>query len=279
MRIKGSVAVVTGASSGIGREVALALARRGAAVALVARRQDALNDVAEELRTLGARVAIVPCDVAEAAQVQAAAAAVRRELGEVDLLVQCAGLGIWRGFSAVSDEEHRQMMAVNYWGTFHWIRSLLPEMQRRRRGAIVNVVAGSGKFALPCTSGFSASKFAVAGLGEALRRELRGSGVTVSSVFPGSVRTEFWDPARIDLASVPPLVRYSPKLSAKSVARSIVWVARLGLAERTLPVFVAFSARLNALWTRLGDLLLWRWLLPTTAALVALRYLVTLAAR
>jgi short-subunit dehydrogenase len=277
MRIQGSVAVVTGASSGIGREAALALARRGASVALVARRQDALDEVAREARAFGGRVAVVVCDVSVAAEVHRAAELVRRELGEVDLLVQCAGLGVWRRFFDISDDEHQRMMAVNYWGTFNWIRALLPEMRRRRCGAIVNVVAGSGKFAFPSTSGFSASKFAVAGLTEALRRELTGSGVTVSSVFPGSVRTEFWNPARVDLASLPPLVRYAPKLSAESVARSIVWVARLGLAERTLPVFVAFIARVNAMWSRLGDLLLWPWLLPATAAIVALRYLMAVA--
>lgn len=276
MKIEGSVAVVTGASSGVGREVALALARRGASVALVARRRERLEDVAREVTALGARVMLVPCDVSEADEVRSAAASVRRELGEPDLLVQCAGLGVWRRFFEVTDDEHQRMMGVNYWGTFNWIRALLPEMLRQRRGAIVNVVAGSGKFAFPTTSGFSASKFAAAGLSEALRRELRGSGVTLSSVFPGSVRTEFWDPSRIDLDSVPPLVRYSPKLSAESVARSIVWVIRLGLAERTLPVFVAFTARLNALWSRLGDLLLWPWLLPATAALLALRYLIAL---
>lgn len=272
MKIQGSVAVVTGASSGIGREVALALARRGAAVALVARRRAELEAVAVEARALGARVEVLPCDVSEADAVNRAALQAVEELGPIDIVVNAAGLGIWRPFAATSDDEHREMMAVNYWGTFHWIRALLPEMRRRRHGSIVNVIAGTGKFALAVTGGFSASKFAVTGLSEALRRELAGSGVVVSSVFPGSVRTDFWNASRIDFPAVPALVRRAPKLSARAVARSVVLVVRLGLAERTLPIFVAFTARLNALWVRLGDLMFSRWLLPAVAALVLLRW-------
>ena len=274
MRIRGSVAVVTGASSGVGRAVALALARQGAAVALVARRGQELEKVAKEIGQLGGRAVVLQCDVADPEAVERTAEEARRALGRIDILINAAGLAIWRPFAAITDEEHRAMMAVNYWGTFHWIRAVLPAMRESRRGAIVNLVAGSGKFALAVTSGFSASKFAVAGLGEALRRELLGSGVTVSSIFPGSVRTAFWDERNIDFAELPPLVRFSPKLSPAAVARQVIWATRLGLAERTLPVFVAFTARLNALWTRLGDLLLWRWFVPATLGVLALRYLV-----
>jgi short-subunit dehydrogenase len=273
MKIRGSVAVVTGASSGIGRSVAVALARRGAAVALVARRREELEAVAGEIRSRGGRAEAFPCDVSDPAAVALTAVEVRRQLGPIEILVNSAGLAVWRPFAAISDPEHRAMMAVNYWGTFQWIRAVLPEMRERRRGSIVNVAAGSGKFALSITSGYSASKFAVAGLSESLRRELFGSGVTVGAVFPGSVSTPFWSAANIDRSELPPLVRFSPKLSPAAVARQVVWMVRLGLAERTLPLFVAFTARLNALWARLGDLLLWRWFLPTTLGLLGLRYL------
>lgn len=275
MKIHGSIALVTGASDGIGREVALALARAGAAVALVARRNDKLEAVARDIRAHGGRALALPCDVVDSGAVAAAAAVAVRELGAIDILVNCAGLGIWRHFAEIGDDGHRQMMEVNYWGTFHWIRALLPAMRARKRGAIVNLVAGSGKFALAVTSGFSASKFAVAGLTESLRRELFGSGVVVSGVFPGSVRTPFWNDERIDRAALPALVRFSPKLSARAVARAVVRAVRFGFAERTLPIFVAFAARANALWVRFGDLLFSRWLLPATFGALALRYLST----
>lgn len=273
MRIRGSIAVVTGASAGIGRATARALARRGAAVALVARSERALEEIAEEIRAAGGRALVVPCDVADPNAVGAAAITIGRALGEPTLLVNCAGPGIWRPFAAISLEEHRRMMDVGYWGTFHWIAALLPSMRRRRRGAIVNVVAGSAKLPLPVTSGFSAAKAAVAALGESLRRELAGSGVAVTSLFPGSVQTGFWSEENIDAAAVPPLVRFAPKLSPNAVARQIVLAARLGLAQRTLPFFLAFASRADALWPRLGDLLLWRWFFPATGGLLALRYL------
>jgi NAD(P)-dependent dehydrogenase (short-subunit alcohol dehydrogenase family) len=273
MKIDGSIALVTGASDGIGREIALALARRGARVGLIARRREQLEETARTVAGRGGRSLALPCDVTDPEAVEAAVATAERELGPIGILVNSAGLGIWRPFASVSTDEHRRMMEVNYWGTFHAIRAVLPAMRRRRRGAIVNLIAGSGKFALPVTSGYSASKFAVAGLTEALRRELGGSGIAVSGVFPGSVRTSFWDDDRIERTALPPLVRWAPKLAPGAVARAVVLVIRLGLAERTLPVFVGVAARLNALWVRFGDLLFSRWLLPVGLGVVLLRWL------
>lgn len=274
MRIKGRNAIVTGASSGIGRAVALDLAKRGAKVALVARRADVLRQVAEEARELGAEVLEVPCDVTDAVQVEEACAEIRRRIGQPDILVNAAGMAVWRRFTDISDGEHQEMMAVNYWGTFHWIRNLLPGMRAARRGRIVAIASGSGLFALPVTSGYSASKFAVVGLCEALRRELFGTGVGVSVVNPGSVKTPFWNERNIPARLLPPLVRYSPKLSPAAVARTVRSCIWIGFPIRTVPVFVNLLAKANGLWIRLGDLLLWRWFFPVALALVLARILV-----
>lgn len=279
MRIRGTTAIVTGASSGIGRSVALALARKGARVALIARREAALLEVAVAVEKQGGQALVVPCDVGDPQAVAHAMASVATAWGgpegrgAPDILVNAAGCAIWRRFLAIAEPDHRRMMDTNYWGTFHWIRAVLPGMVERRRGSIVNISAGSGKFALAVTSGFSASKFAVAGLSEALRRELAGSGVQVCAVFPGSVKTPFWNPDSIATELLPPLVRYAPKLSPEAVARGVCLAIWLGLAERTLPFFVGFLARVNSLWSRAGDFLLWRWAFPTLAALWLLRYL------
>ncbi|HEX5759156.1 MAG TPA: SDR family oxidoreductase [Thermoanaerobaculia bacterium] len=273
MRIKASVAVVTGGSSGIGRAVALALARRGARVALVARDAARLQQVAGEIEAAGGAALVVPCDVASAAEVEEAFAEIERRLGPPDILVNAAGSAVWKPFLEVAVEDHRRMMDTNYWGTFHTVRAVLPGMLRRRRGSLVNISAGSGKFALAITNGFSASKFAVAGLSQSLRRELAGTGVKVSCMFPGSVRTPFWNDAAIATSRLPPIVRFAPKLSPAAAARQVCWAIRFALAERTFPLFVGFLARANALWVRLGDFLLWRWALPVVAAVVALRYL------
>jgi len=271
MRLRGTIGVVTGASSGIGRAVALDLARQGVHLALVARDAVALGEVATLAAAHGVRTLVVPLDVADAAAVAAGCARIREQLGEPDLLVNAAGFAVWKPFLDVDVDEHRQMMDVNYWGTFHCLRELLPGMRARGRGGIVNVSAGTGTFALAVTSGFSASKFAVRGLSEALYRELRGSGVQVSCLHPGSVRTPFWDDGRIPPAGLPAIVRYAPKLSPAAVARQVRYCLWFGFPVRTIPIFVAFLARLDAIWVRLADLVLWKWFVPAALALVGLR--------
>ncbi len=273
MRISGRIAVVTGASSGLGRATALALARHGAHVGLVARRGEALADVAREAARFGVRARGVACDVTDPAAVARAFEAFRADLGEPDILVNAAGIGVWKPFADVTDAEHRRMMEVNYWGSFHWIRLVLPGMRARRRGRIVNVASGAGRFALAVTSGYSASKFAVSGLSEALHRELLGSGVGVSCLCPGSIRTPFWSEERTPARLLPPLVRYAPKLSPDAAARAVCYCIWLGLPVWTTPVFVSLLAKLNGLWLRLGDLMLWRWFLPVLGALLAARIL------
>jgi NAD(P)-dependent dehydrogenase (short-subunit alcohol dehydrogenase family) len=273
MRISGRLAVVTGASSGIGRAVALHLARAGADVALVARREAALEAVAVDVRQLGRRALVVVCDVTDAAAVDQAFQMIGEQFGAPDILVNAAGFGVWKPFMDVSVAEHRGMMEVMYWGAFHWIRALLPEMMRQQRGHVVNLSAGSGRFALPVTSGYSAAAFAIAGLSEALHRELLGTPVGVSCVHPGSVRTEFWSEENTPASMIPPLVRYAPKLSADAVARNVCYCIRFGFPTRTLPIFVAFLARVNAVWMRLGDLVLWKWFVPLLLLLLVLRVL------
>lgn len=273
MRISGSRAVVTGASSGIGRAVALRLARLGADVALVARRAAALEAVAVDARRYGKRVLVVPCDVSDPAAVARAHQIVETELGPPDILVNAAGFGVWKPFLEITADEHAGMMNVMYWGAFHWIRAALPGMFACRRGHVVNISAGSGRFALPVTSGFSAAAFALSGLSEALHRELLGRSVGVSCVHPGSVRTAFWNEGNLPSKTIPALVRFTPKLSPEAVARNVCYCIWLRLPTRTLPVFVAFLARANALWIRLGDLILWKWFVPLLIALVVLRLL------
>ena len=273
MRIKGTTAVVTGASSGLGRAVALWLARRGANVAVVARREAALGEVADEIRALGRRALVLPTDVAEADQVASAFETVARELGAPDILVNAAGVGVWKAFDEITDAEHRAMMDVNYWGAFHWIRRALPGMRDRGRGHIVNISSASGKIGLSVTSGYSASKFALTGLSESLHRELLGTRVGVSCLHPGNIKTDFWNPESIPRQGIPPLVRFAPKMSPEAVARSVGTCIRLGFPVRTLPVFVGFLTRANALWIRLGDLMLWKWFIPVLALTLALLFI------
>ncbi len=273
MRIRGKTAIVTGASSGLGRAVALLLARRGAAVALVARRRPLLEELAAAIEAGGGRALVVPADVAVREEVRAAFEAVVRAFGTPDILINAAGVGIWKPFADVTEAEHRAMMDVNYWGAFHWIRCVLPEMKKRGRGHIVNVSSGTGKIGLAVTSGYSASKFALTGLSESLHRELLRTKLRVSCVHPGNMRTGFWNEEAIDKRLLPPLVRFAPMLSPEAVARHVGYCLWLGMPVRTLPVFVGLLTRANALWIRLGDLMLWKWFLPLLVLMLLLLFL------
>ena len=274
MKIRGKTAVVTGASSGLGRAIALSLARGGADVALVARREDLLRELAQEVEALGRRCLVVPTDVADAARVRSASQAIVNEVGTPDILVNSAGVAVWKPFLEISDAEHEAMMNVNFWGAYHWIRCLLPAMKERGSGHIINISAGTGKIGLPVTSGFSASKFALTGLSEALHREFLGTGLHVSCVHPGNIRTDFWDERTVPKQGLPALVRFSPKMSPRAVARDVVFFCvRLGVPVRTLPVFVALLTKVNALSIRAGDLMLWKWFFPLLLLVVALALL------
>lgn len=183
MRIAGSTIVVTGASSGIGRDAALRLAARGAQVWAVARNGDRLAALAEARSGITPFVADLTVDSDRAALCEA--------VGEVDVLVNNAGLG-WSGVVAdMPAAEVRRLFETNVIGLIDLTQRLLPGMLARRRGHIVNVGSVAGWVSAPPLSVYSATKFAVAGFSEGLRRELLGKGVTVALIAPGPLGTEF----------------------------------------------------------------------------------------
>ena len=198
--------LVTGASSGIGRLLAVRFAREGArAVALVARREAQLAEVAREVQALGARALVLPCDVGNRAAVLAAAKAALAELGSVDLLVNNAGYGHHRRFLDWDLDDIERMLQVNFLGSLYWTKALLPQMVERRQGWIVFVASVAGKLAVPEESAYAASKFAMVGFAEALSMEIDDAGVHVLTVCPGTVRTEFFDEEA--LRRMPPMAR------------------------------------------------------------------------
>jgi short-subunit dehydrogenase len=221
VRISGTVAVVTGASSGIGAATAEELARRGARVVAVARREERLRDV---VGRIGAAASYVVCDVGDSASVDAAASRVLAEHGHIDLLVNNAGTALHRAFMDTSLEDMERVMRVNYMGTVRWMQAVLPSMAARGRGSIVNVASAAGAAPWTWEAGYSASKAAVLALTEAVAPELRRHGVHCAWVNPGLVRTEiFSDEA---MRHVPPRVRRS-FMEPAVVARAIA-----GLVER-----------------------------------------------
>jgi short-subunit dehydrogenase len=184
--------VITGASSGIGRELSLAFAHQRAALLLTARRTELLQSLAEECRSLGAKAEYVVGDVADPAcrgEIAARAAAL---WPGVDVLVNNAGVSAHGRFADSDEATLRRVMEVNFFATTELTRALLPRLRLGRRPAIVDIGSILGHRGLPLNSEYSASKFALRGWHEAVRAELASEGVDLLLVSPGTTRTEFF---------------------------------------------------------------------------------------
>ena len=204
MELAGRIAVVTGASSGIGWATAWALAREGATVVAAARRIDRLERLARAIEAHGGTASAVACDVGNRASVEAMAERVAELHGRCDVLVNNAGIPGGGRFAEVPLERLEEVTRVNYLGVVTATRLFLPGMLERGIGHVVNVASLAGRFAVPGAAIYSASKHAVVALSEALFHELAGTGVVVTAVNPGLVRTErFPHPGRSPWLMIP----------------------------------------------------------------------------
>lgn len=183
------IALITGASSGIGREIALELARKRCHVALVARRKDKLDELAAECQALGVRTAVVPCDVTDRTATLAAVAAVRESLGPIELLVANSGVGLPTNLEPMNWDEVDRMIRVNYLGVVYAIEGVLPEMLKRGSGHLAAVSSLAAYKGMPGESGYCSSKAAVCTFMEGLRIQLRSRGIYVTTICPGFVLT------------------------------------------------------------------------------------------
>lgn len=222
--LRGGVVIVTGASSGIGAATAVACGRESMRVVLAARRKDRLDRVAEDVRAAGGETRVVPTDVREEAAVQALVDGAVAAWGRLDVLVNNAGAGLLATVAQTRASEFEAMMRVNYLSVVYGVLAALPHMRRQRDGHIVNVASVVGKRAVPFLAAYAASKFAVVGLSEALRMELRRDGIRVTSVCPIGTATEFRDVAENRLGGSGRGA--GPIQSAEHVARRIIRALR-----------------------------------------------------
>jgi NAD(P)-dependent dehydrogenase (short-subunit alcohol dehydrogenase family) len=224
MEIKGAVVVITGASSGIGRECALAFARAGARLILGARRRDRLEEIKAEIDALGGVSEVEAVDVARQEDVQRLVGAAVSRFGGLDVLVNNAGYGVHGRVEDTPAEAFLGQMRVNYMGTVFGCQAAVPLMRQQGRGVIVNVSSIVGHRAMPGGSGYAASKAAQVSLSEALRVELSGTGVSVCCVHPIGTETEFRD--RLAQASGASIKGIGPQQKASAVARTVLRCVR-----------------------------------------------------
>jgi short-subunit dehydrogenase len=187
--MKDAVVVITGASKGIGAELARQLARRGARLVLAARDTEALERVAAECRAAGGSAITVRADVASERDCQAIVSGAHLAYGRIDVLVNNAGATMWAQFEELADlTAFERIMQVNYLGSVYCTSYALP-LLRESKGLVVGIASLAGLFGVPTRTGYAASKHAMAGFFDSLRIELLGSGVDVTMIYPGFVAT------------------------------------------------------------------------------------------
>ena len=244
---RGAVGIVTGASSGIGAQLARDLAARGVRVALLARRVDRLEALAGEIGRGGGDAVAIGCDVADRAEVDGAVARVLERHGRIDLLVNNAGYGRHVLFKDHDLADVERMMRTNYLGTVYGIRAVLPAMRARGRGWIVNIASVAGRLGQPDEVAYSATKFAVTGFSEGLSYELAPLGIHVMVVYPALVRTEMFTPEV--LARMPSQVQRT-FIDPPEFSRAVLRALERGKYEVTVPRYVAIAYAIRTLLPR-----------------------------
>jgi 3-oxoacyl-[acyl-carrier protein] reductase len=188
--LTGKTALITGAGKGIGRAVAIALAKEGVNVALLARTTSDLEKVAAEAKAIGVKAVIVTADISDIQSVNTAVSAAKKELGAIDILINNAGIAAFGKFLELEPADWEKIIRVNLLGVYYATRAVLPDMIERKTGDIINISSTAGQRGAPLTSAYSASKFAVLGLTESLMQEVRKHNIRVSALTPSTIATD-----------------------------------------------------------------------------------------
>lgn len=261
VRLEGRTAVVTGAAGGIGRAVAVSLARRGCHLALADLDEEGMAATADLARAHGVRVTCHRLDVADRAAVAGFPAQVADAHRGADLLVNNAGVAVGGTFEQVSEEDFEWLFEINFWGVVRMTRAFMPLLRASDDARVVNLSSVFGLVAPPGQVAYAASKFAVRGFSEALRHELEGSRVGVTVVHPGGVATSISENARVPAGVSPEevarhrerfrkLLRLPPEVAGEAIVR--------GVERRKSRILVGPDARAVSLIARVLPLSYWR---------------------
>lgn len=233
--------MITGASSGIGKQLALDLAARGAIVAGCGRSIERLRDTLKEVRRASPSSAMIGCDVSDAEQVQGMVAKIVADFGKIDILINNAGVGMRKPFIETDLKTIEEIIRVNYLGAVYCTKAVLPHMIARRTGHVVNLSSGAGLIGTLNMAAYCASKFAMNGWSESLYHELKPLGIDVSIVCPGPVDTEF----SRDFRDSKPKSPRNMIVSAETVSRAVIRVMDSKRFEIVLPRWLALMSGLR----------------------------------
>ncbi|MHA7733528.1 SDR family NAD(P)-dependent oxidoreductase [Nitrosopumilus sp. S6] len=241
MDFKNKTILITGASSGIGKQSAIEFAKLGANIILVARRKEKLDELENDLKKFNVLTLVCKCDISNKEQVKEMSMTVLEKFDSIDVLVNNAGFAIYGSVKDLSIDEIESQMETNYFGMMYCIKNFLPSMLEKKSGHIVNVASVAASFGLPGIASYCASKFAMLGFSEGLKHELHGTGVGITVVSPIMVRTDFFDHPSFEK-----MPKYSPmSLSSKTVAKAILKAANSSRLEIIVPSVVR-----SAVWLK-----------------------------
>ncbi|MGN1399999.1 MAG: SDR family NAD(P)-dependent oxidoreductase [Bacillus sp. (in: firmicutes)] len=248
-KLENKIVVITGASTGLGKEIAIQSAKAGALVIMVARSMDKMLEVAKEIKWLtGQEAHARKCDVSDVAEVEQAFTEILETFGHVDVLVNNAGFGLFENVEDMNLAESKRMLDVNVFGVMACSKMVYASMADRRTGHIINVASQAGKIATPKSSVYAATKHAVLGFSNALRLEAYEYGVSVTTVNPGPIKTNFFDIADSTGAYVKNVERFM--LEPDYVARKVVDAMLSNKREINLPGWMEAGSRFFAVFPR-----------------------------
>ena len=232
MDFKNKVVLITGASSGIGKQTAIEFAKLGSSIILVARRKNKLEQVENELKQFNVNTLVCACDVSKKDQVEELSKIVLQKFDSIDILVNNAGFAIYGSVSDLSIDEIESQMETNYFGMIYCVKNFLPLMLKKKSGHIVNVASVGASFSVPGVSSYCATKFAMLGFSEGLKHELYGTGVGLTVVSPIMVRTPLFEhPSFTNFSKFSTGV----SLSSETVAKTIIKASNSSRLEIVVP--------------------------------------------
>ena len=226
-------AIITGASSGLGKATALAFAKAGIDLALVSRSQGKLEAVAEAARQVGVEARAYPLDLAKIEEVQAEIAAIAADFGSIDILVNNAGIGYTNSLSDTPLTDWQQVLNLNLTSAFQCVLGVLPALRERRQGTIVNIASIAAQNPFPNWGAYSVSKAGLIAFSKPLAAEERANGIRVVTISPGAVNTSIWDTDTVQ-ADFDRSAMLDPETVAQSILHVTLMPAQAVVEELTL---------------------------------------------